>query len=345
MPQVMIDPMDNAGNWKALAPDGVTLSAEFSMTNDLVHYRFGSDKTSGKISATSNALNHTLQRPLPNLDLTNFDDIRFWLSADRPASGTPERPFYLEIRLASAALGLSNAGNTWRRFLPVQNTDNWDLVRLHLDDVPGAIRNSVNLIQLRVADASAPFTCFLDDVLAVKEEMIGDVDAGLLALLDKNFSSNGTLVPAVITLPENPPAIGIPSIRISQYDLQYARERTNFNQLRGDYTAGGFRLSPVSISYDVYYFIDVYGDTRSQKTQIVEFVLRTLSPRCELIITGTQQLLEWVTVEPLDDTGKWRSDRELLYFKVAVRQEIGIFEPVVPPYANISLVTDQQARP
>ena len=98
----------------------------------------------------------------------------------------------------------------------------------------------------------------------------------------------------------------------------------------------------MSIAYDLYYFIDVYADTRAHKTQIMEFVLRTLSPSNVLLVNATEVPIEWVTVEPLDDTGKWRSDRELMYFKVATWQEVGIAEPVTPPYQAITIEVDQK---
>lgn len=126
------------------------------------------------------------------------------------------------------------------------------------------------------------------------------------------------------------------------YDIQYVRELNSSSRKRRDYTATSFRMAPMSVHYDLYYFIDVYAETRQDKTELMEFVLRTLSPSVALLVNGMQLLLEWVTMDPLDQTGRRRSDRELLYFKVGTRQEVGTLEVVTPPYAAITLVSDQK---
>jgi hypothetical protein len=340
MAQIIIDAMDNASLWRALAPDG-TPSTEFTLVNDPVHVRFATDKESGQITASTNALNHRLQRTLPATDLTNFDEMRLWLWCSRVGDGTSTHPFFLEIRMASATMNLQDAGNTWIRYLPVSQINSWEFVRLDINDLPVQIRSAVNLIQLRCIDATTAFTCYIDDVLAVREEMIGDVDNALLALLHQQVSIAGTTVPAFFVHPENPPTLGIPSIRITQYDIQYDSERTFSVQARSDFTPTVFRLRPRSIGYSLYYAIDVYADTRQHKAQVMEFVLRTLSPASYLFVNGTELPIEWMTISPLDDTGKWRSDRELLYFKVLTRQDIGVAEQVAPPYKSISIEVDQ----
>jgi hypothetical protein len=343
MTQLLIDPMNNAANWKALAPDGVAPSSAIALSDEAVEVRFGVDKASGRITAGAGAQGHSLRRSLPNLDLTGFDDIRFWLKGSRVADGSPGRPFYLEMRLASATMGLSDPDNTWKYFLPVGRIYDWDLVRLDLDTLPAPVRTAVNLIELRCVDDSQTFVCFLDDMVAVREAMIGDSDAALLALLHNRVNLNGTPVPAFITHPENPPEQKIPSIRLTQYDIQYVRERTTFDRTRRDYGTEGFRMSPARIFYDLYYFIDVYANSRQDKTQLMEFVLRTLSPDTEIVVNNMQLRLEWVTIEPLDETGKWRSDRELLYFKISTCQESGAFEEATPAYKGVVLQVDQKS--
>ncbi len=343
MTQLIIDPMDDATRWKALAPDGVTPSTELSITNDTTLVRFETDKKSGLITASVKAKNHLLRQNLPAaLDLTGFDEIRLWLWSNRVANGSLAQPFFLEMRLASAAMGLQDPANGWMRSFQAPQAGEWQFVRLGLGDLPSPVRSAVNQLQLRCVDATTAFTCYLNDILAVHEEVIGDVDAALLEQLHQKASIAGTPVPAFLTHPENPPQAVIPSIRITQYDIQYSRERTTSVRARSDFTTTTFLERPMSIAYDLYYFIDVYADTRANKTQVMEFVLHTLSPSNVLIVNATEVPIEWVTIEPLDDTRKWRSDRELLYFKVATRQEVGIAEPVTPPYQAITVEVDQK---
>ncbi len=342
MVQLDIDAMNDATQWSAFAPDGITPSTELQISTDATVVRFGKDQRSGRITASSAAQNHLLRRALPALDLSSFDEIRLWLWSPLVADGSAAQPFFLEVRLGSAAMGIQHPNNKWSRSLAVPQASMWHLARLDLNDLPGEVRSAVNQVQLRCISSRA-FTCYLDDVLAVREEMIADVDAALLALLHEQISINATAVPAFFVHPENPPTAVIPSIRITQYDIQYNGERTSPVQARSDYSGNGFRLRPASIAYELYYAIDVYADTRQHKAQILEFVLRTIAPYSVLLVNGTQVPIEWATISPFDDTGRFRSDRELLYFKVLTRQEVGRSEQATPPYQAVTITVDQPA--
>jgi hypothetical protein len=343
MSSLLLDTMDNAAAWRALGPDGITPSSSLTFTSDTTRVRFAADKQSGRITADTGALNCRLQRTFTAIDATGFDELRFWIWSNRLAAGTAATPFFFEVRLASATMGLQDAGNTWVRYLPISQGNAWEFLRLSLDDLPIPIRSALTLLQLRCVDASVAFTCSLANMLAVHEEMIADVDNALLAQLHQQVSVSGKTVPAVFEHPENAPALTIPSIRITQYDIQYDSERTSAAQARSDFTATTFRVRPRSIAYSLYFSIDVYADTHEHKDTIMEFVLQTLSPASYLLVNGTQLPLEWMTISPFDDTGRWRSNRELLYFRVLSRQEIGAAELVTPPYKSISLTVDSQS--
>jgi hypothetical protein len=72
----------------------------------------------------------------------------------------------------------------------------------------------------------------------------------------------------------------------------------------------------------------------------MEFILDSLSPTSGLLVNDVRLTVDWVTVSPFDSTGQLRSDRCLLYFKVATRQETGGFESVRPP-SQIQIEVDQ----
>jgi hypothetical protein len=315
--------MDNSSNWTALAADGTTPSTALTLANETVQVRFGTDKTSGRLKATTDALNHTLQRSLLNLDLMQFDDIRLSLKSNRLADNSPMRPFYLEVRLASAAMGLNNPANTWRRFLPVTQRDSWDLVRLDLNNLPPLVRGAVNLIQFRCTDASTPFVCFLDDLLAVHEEMIVDVDAALVARLNDILTIGGNPVPAVMhpangALNQNPPYF-----EITHYDIVHSRERTRATRARVDFTDDRYSLRPPSNAYELYYQITAEADDRPAQSQMLEFLLRSLPPSGDLPVNGLPLPIESIAVPPFDQVGKLQTNNIPLFYKISTRQEVG----------------------
>src|SRR4051812_6401843 len=180
MPSLTIDSMNNAALWTALAPDGVTPSTELSLTVVNAPPRANADATTARVSATATSLNHTLRRTFTAVDLTSFDELRLWVYSNRPADGAPSRPLFLELRLASAALPFSAPGNTWRRLLPVSQAGVWEPLRFSIANLPAAIRSAVTDVQFRSVLDGASFQCYIDDLIAVLDHMIADVDAALL---------------------------------------------------------------------------------------------------------------------------------------------------------------------
>jgi hypothetical protein len=341
--QLVLDPMNNAASWSAFGPDGVTPSTQLIVADDTTHVRFGSDARSIHLSGSTAAFDHRLVRSLPNIDLSNLDELRLWVWSNRIATGATDLPFFLELRLASPAMSFADAGNTWVRYAPLLERGTWELLRLSVSDLPQAIRGAVNRVQLRCTNASTPFECYLDDFLAVRDEMITDVDAALVAALGGKLTLDGTPIPAVLYVAENPQAPALPHIRLTHYDIQLANERDIRGQTRTDYGLNSFQLRPISVAYDLYYEVDAFADTRLHQTRMLEFVLRSLAPMGQLVANGVGLSVEWVPVDPLDLTGKLRNDRPLLHFRVKARQEVGAATRATPPFNEINLNIDQQA--
>jgi hypothetical protein len=323
VPSIALDSMDSAAPWQALAPDGVTPSTELSLTVDTSRPRVGFDSSAGLVSATVNALNHTLRRSFPGLDLTNFDDLRLWINSERPADGTTELPFFLEVRLASAALALHDPANTWQRYLPVSQAGTWESIRLGIGDLPPAVRNAVTLMQLRCSDATTAFNCDVDDILAVRDGMVGDVDAALLALLNNVLVLNAHPAPAVLH-PGNGTLIQArPYFEITQYDVNFMGERTSATRPRGDFTDRGYTLRPPSNAYELFYQFTAVADDRAAQAQMLEFLLRTLPPRGLLVVNGLPLPMDSVFVDPEDQIGGFRTDAIPLFYRISTRQEVG----------------------
>jgi len=337
-----MDGMDDASRWRAFAPDGVTPSNALGMTDDVVVFRYGADHKSGLVEGANTALNHALRRTMAATNLADFETLCFWIKSNRAADGSPARPFFLQMRLASASVGLNAPTNTWSRFIPIAQANEWEYARLSIDDLPAGIRNAVTVIELRCVDASVSFTCNLDDMIAVRAEMIGDADAALRARLHEQLTLNGAQVPAIIYFPDNPAPPNAPYFRILNYDIRVLYEQMRAAPTRGDYSGNGFRLRESTVPYQLFYEIEAVADTRANQTRMLEFVLETLTPYSYLLVNGIMLPLQWLEVASDDLIGGSRNGRTLLHFELMTWQERGAGESAMPPYRSIEVTMDQR---
>jgi hypothetical protein len=100
-------------------------------------------------------------------------------------------------------------------------------------------------------------------------------------------------------------------------------------------------LRPLSYGYNLHYQFDVVAANRSQQATILEYILRELTPRGQLLVNNSPAPLEWVPVPPYTVDGAPLSDRALLHFRVLTYQEVGAAEPATLPYHSISIELDQ----
>jgi hypothetical protein len=330
MPLTILDDMTNAAAWQALAPDGVTPSTEISLAIDTTRIPPGNDASSAQITASTAALNHLLRRSLGPVDLTAFDEVRVWINADRLADGTAPRRFYLEMRLGSAAMAPDDPANTWQRYLPVSDVNDWEPVRLTLGDLPAVVRGALTIVQLRCVDASSAFHCNLDDLIAVRDAMIGDVDNALLSSLNGGLILGGAPIPAVLHPAEGALAQAPPYIEILHLDTVYSRDRTDSTRPRGDFNAQGYSLRPPSNAYELYYQVTAVANDRPTQAAMLEFILRTLPARGQWPVNGQALPMETVYIRPINQIGGARTDRLPLFYKVSTRQEVGTATSVLP---------------
>jgi hypothetical protein len=328
MPSVTIDAMDNAAVWTALAPDGVTPSTELTLAIDTAQPGAPGAATSARVTGSVNALNHTLRRTFAAIDLASFNELRLWMRGGRTADGTPGRPFFLEMRMASAAMALNAAGNTWQRYLPVSQAGVWEPVRVSIADLPAAIRGAMTVMQLRCA--SAPFACNIDEILAVRDDMVTDVDQALLAILDQGMTLGGKAVSAVLHPANGVLAQARPYLEITNYDILFSRERTDSNRPRVDYTDKGYTIGPASNAYELYYQVKAVADDRASQSQMLDFTLRALPARGGLLVNGVVLPMEAITVYAFDQPGGVRTEDIPLFYRISVRQETGPSDLVSP---------------
>lgn len=340
----LLDGLADAAPWAAFEGDGVTPSALLSLVIDPAIHRFGRDAGSGRIEGGPGALDHHLRRSLGNLDLTSHDELRLWVRADRLADGTPERPFFLEARLGSALLPIGDPQNTWHRFLPVPRANAWDLVSLALDDLPADVRGAVSRLELRCVDDTVPFALLIDDLAAVREEMVADAEAALVAELDGRLIFGGNPVPAHV---ENvglaPPPL--PYVRIELVEILPGSDRPRAGEVRRDYAGSGYRVAGAANDFDLVYDIDAATDSRQHTTRILELVLARLAPRTQLAAAGRPVLVDWRPIERSNLVDELNDNRPRLRFRVATRQVVGPPTPVVPTFNQVSIATEPAGSP
>lgn len=123
------------------------------------------------------------------LDLRGYDELRFWVRANAPATGKTSAPFYLEFSFADAA---DAAGEEHRWFVPVNQAGVWEQRRI---GIGADRRGAVQMLRFKCL-TDLPFVCHVDELLAVSEEMLIDVERALREQLDEK-----TALPGLTNLP------------------------------------------------------------------------------------------------------------------------------------------------
>jgi hypothetical protein len=116
-----------------------------------------------------------LAPPSP-VDLSAFDELRVWMRTDRPAAGTAARPFFLALSFDDTGDG---PAEEHRWFLPANEPGRWEQRRIGLE---GDRRSAVRRFRFETV-SSEPFRVVLSGLLAVREDMLGDLWTALAATL------------------------------------------------------------------------------------------------------------------------------------------------------------------
>ncbi|WP_432949890.1 hypothetical protein ACQPXM_17655 [Kribbella sp. CA-253562] len=316
---LVVDPLNDATRWSAVAADGVTPSSVVTIVDDPAGAPPGSDGVCALLTASSAATGHAVRRDLAPLDLAQFTELRLSISADRTA-GPPERNFFLELRLGSPALPLSDPANTWHRLIPVRTSRTWETVRCSIDDLPTAVSGQLTRIQLRCVDA--PFVARLNDLTAVDPRPVADADAALTTALT-GIKLGTTIVPVRVRTGAEPiPAA--PAIDIVQSGLRFAPDRTITALVPRDFRAGEVRTVSAGNAYELDYAIRVPAATRADQTRLLETVLDRLGVLGELPFAGESLPIELV---PGSTDPAQFEDTPVLRYRVAVRSRDRVASP------------------
>lgn len=133
--------------------------------------------------------------PATAMDLGAFDELRLWTHSSRTAVGSRTAPFLLELFFSDAG---DAPGEEHRWLVPANRRGTWEQ---HGFAITGDRRSQVTRFSLRVL-TDEPFVVHLDELLAVRDEALADVEAALGSLLD------GMALPGVTGLPVQPAAAG-----------------------------------------------------------------------------------------------------------------------------------------
>jgi hypothetical protein len=322
----VIDLMNAAAQWSAFEPDGVTPSTELSMQNDTTITGYGPDGISGSIEASTGADGHFLRRSMPPVDVSDFTELRLSFRADRQA-GAAGPPFFLELRVGSAAMPLTDPTNTWHRLLPLSARHRWETVKLGIDDLDPAIAGALSQLQFRCVNVDPAFTAHVDDLTAVLPQMVVDADRALEARLN-GISIAGSAAPATVRAPAeavpSPPAVDV-----TNFDVRFAPTRVRDIVTSRDFTDdGGLRLVPVGDPYDLYYAVAPVAADRTVQSRLIEAVADRVAPFDELHVDGDRLPVEMVWIDGPDRVGGAPVPEPVFFLKVGSRQAGGPPQPV-----------------
>lgn len=132
---------------------------------------------SNHIAAPSGALNAFAEFvPGSPLDLSSFEELRFWILADTLADGSATSPFYLQFSYVDAH---DAAGEEHQWFVPVNQVGVWEQRRIGIQNDR---RSTITRFRFTCL-TTLPFNCYVAELLAVFEEMLFDLEQALVALL------------------------------------------------------------------------------------------------------------------------------------------------------------------
>lgn len=168
-----------------------------------------------RMSSAGSALNATAtfdQNPPLNLD--PFEELRFWVRSSRSSSGSPNQPFYLEFSYIDDN-DAANEMHSW--FVPVNRSNMWEQRRIGIENER---RSAVSSFSFRCLTTDS-FVCHIDEILAVREEMLPDLESALVVVIENQLTLPGAFaIPLSQTAVPNAAQIVIPLNRLFNVNNQ-----------------------------------------------------------------------------------------------------------------------------
>lgn len=334
---LVLDDLADLSDWRARRPTG-SPSSEIGIAPGSESW-LGLDTAT--VTATGSGGGHRLERALGPVDLHPFDDLQLWVRSERLATGAEASPFFLELRLGSSAATIGSPPNPWHRLIPVPVPGSWQPVTVSLDDLPPAVRGAVNRVRFTCLQTDVPFALDLGAIVAIREEMLRDLDEAIATRLGGRLQIDGAPVPAVhvpaAAAPPDPPFF-----RILNQAIRPVLERSSPSGTRTDYTQTGFSIRPPATVYDVLYRIEAVAEDRPTVAAMTEFVLAELAPVATLIANHRPHRVEW-TQGPAESEGAAATPSAVHVKVTATQRSLGAPERGVPPFNEIAVEVDHRA--
>lgn len=338
---LLIDTMQSAAPWTPLSPDGITPSSALSVTTDAATPTPSGDGRSLVATRAAPSLNHRIRRNIAPIDLTAWPELRITLQADIATGTRPDSPFFLELRLGSAAAPIGAPGNDWHRRLPIGRADAWEAPRLSLADLPAPIRGAATQVELRCV-ADTPFSARIDELAAAQPSFPGDIDDALLALLGNRVMIDGAPVAAQVMPAGGAPSAERPLILIQPYALRPASTRDPVDGGPSDFTAdGAMRLRPQSDPFELDYAIEALAANRADQTRLIDYLIGALPRQGTLRSGGSTFQIEWIAAP--DGHRSFAVERQLIHLRLTAWRERGI-PALVKPVKTLAAVIDSRDR-
>jgi hypothetical protein len=261
----------------ALDTAWVASAAALQITVDTETF-VGEGPASNRLDAPDGAAGATATAtPAAPIDLSGFDELRFWIRSSRPANGSQDAPFFLEFSFSDAN-DAPGAPHTW--LVPVNRADTWEQRRL---GVESELRSAVNQLRFRCLTNDA-FTCNVDELLAVHEEMLVDVEGALAEAL-------GAVAPVVVEAPPAPTAANAPAIVATPLGAIEDQARSGQYLQRDSFRVRGAQIvcsvRPSARAYACDYELTALGTDRTQQASIYEGILRQMTLDTGLRVNGS----------------------------------------------------------
>ncbi|KAM3090242.1 hypothetical protein ACKFKG_30085 [Phormidesmis sp. 146-35] len=169
--------------------------------SEVVQPIFGEAIASNKLVASS-AVNQFAEFVLVSpINLSSFEELRFWTFASQAADGSIAKPFYLEFSYVDAN---DAPGEEHRWLVPINQVDVWDQTRI---GIQSDRRSAITRLRFRVLTDFA-FSLQIAQLLAVREEMLVDVEDALIQRLNQRVELTG-LTNLPLSQPASPGSLQI----------------------------------------------------------------------------------------------------------------------------------------
>lgn len=317
MSAITIDAM--AATWNASAPGAWTLaiSAQASFPGP-----DGSGMTITALAAPSLANPPQAEHAFaPALDLSNYQELRFWFRCDLAGDGSSANPFYLVIEAAAAP----GAATPWSRFLAIARPGAWELQRIWIGDMPAALRSSIGALRLRALSNTTAFNAAIAPILAVDLQPISDVEAAWAARLDGTLSVPVSGVPTPIPLylatPTGPQTA--PYILLTAWAALPLQDLGASAPIVDNASSAGVAIRPPPGTIQLDYRLEVVATDRSLRAVALGALVTELQRARWLMVAGEQ-----VTIEPFELSPEERGllvtpDTTPLFYRLLQSVELG----------------------